>query len=68
LPTVIVRRSFAQLEMRLVSTAGNGLPVNVVQRAMGHQQASTTLNRYTHAPADYDDRVRAAWTPPLTFR
>ncbi|GIJ47375.1 hypothetical protein Val02_42610 [Virgisporangium aliadipatigenens] len=34
--------------------------MNVVQRVMGHQQASTTLNRYTHAPADYDERVREA--------
>jgi hypothetical protein len=67
LPTVIVRRSFTQLEMRLVSTAGNGLPVNVVQRVMGHQQASTTLNRYTDAPADYDDRVRAALDASADF-
>jgi hypothetical protein len=28
---------------------------------MGHQQASTTLNRYTHAPDDYADRVLAAF-------
>jgi hypothetical protein len=25
---------------------------------MGHENASTTLNRYVHAPRDYDDRVR----------
>jgi hypothetical protein len=36
----------------------SGLPVNVVQRVMGHESASTTLNLYTHAPSDYDDRVR----------
>lgn len=41
-----------------------GLPVNVVQRVMGHEQASTTLNRYTHAPEDYEGRVRAALTVP----
>jgi hypothetical protein len=29
------------------------VPVNVVQRVMGHEQASTTLNRYTHTPDDY---------------
>jgi hypothetical protein len=38
---------------------------------MGHANASTTLNRYTHAPADYADRVRAAFEAaaddPLTF-
>jgi hypothetical protein len=26
---------------------------------MGHANASTTLDRYTHAPTDYADRVRA---------
>ncbi|HEX2417516.1 MAG TPA: site-specific integrase, partial [Micromonosporaceae bacterium] len=36
----------------------DGLPVNVVQRVMGHARASTTLNLYTHAPEDYDERVR----------
>ncbi len=25
---------------------------------MGHARASTTLNLYTHAPEDYDERVR----------
>jgi integrase len=25
----------------------DGVPVNVVQAVMGHEQASTTLNRYT---------------------
>jgi integrase len=39
----------------------DGVPVNVVQRPMGHEQASTTLNRYVHAPRDYEDRVR----PPV---
>jgi hypothetical protein len=36
----------------------DGVPVTVVQRLMGHEQASTTLNRYAHAPRDYDARVR----------
>ena len=49
----------------------DGVPVNVVQRVMGHANASTTLNRYTHAPADYADVVRAAFADhvddPLTF-
>ena len=34
------------------------VPINVVQRLMGHEDASTTLSRYVHAPRDYDDRVR----------
>lgn len=38
----------------------DGLPVNVVQRVMGHGRASTTLNLYTHTPEDYDERVRRA--------
>lgn len=28
---------------------------------MGHEQASTTLNRYTHAPDDYAARVLPAF-------
>lgn len=36
----------------------DGLPVNVVQRVMGHESASTTLNLYTHAPNTFHDRVR----------
>jgi integrase len=38
-----------------------GVPINAVQKVMGHQQASTTLNRYTHAPDDYENRVTAAF-------
>ncbi|MEV0267391.1 tyrosine-type recombinase/integrase [Hamadaea sp. NPDC050747] len=39
------------------------LPVNVVQRIMGHEKATTTLNLYTHAPTDYDRRVRETFGP-----
>jgi hypothetical protein len=41
---------------------------------MGHEQASTTLNRYTHVPADTHARVRAALnaaatcSPPASVR
>ncbi|MFU8873420.1 tyrosine-type recombinase/integrase [Micromonospora sp. SL4-19] len=35
-----------------------GVPINVVQAVMGHEQASTTLNRYTHTPADFYGPVR----------
>ncbi|WP_027342836.1 tyrosine-type recombinase/integrase [Hamadaea tsunoensis] len=41
----------------------DGLPVNVVQRIMGHEKATTTLNLYTHAPTDYDRRVRETFGP-----
>lgn len=38
----------------------NGVPVNDVQRVMGHEQASTTLNRYTHQSGDQGQWVRNA--------
>ena len=38
--------------------------MHVVQAVMGHEQASTTLNRYTHVPADTHARVRAALNVP----
>ncbi|MFI6161195.1 tyrosine-type recombinase/integrase [Micromonospora haikouensis] len=42
----------------------SGVPVNVVQAVMGHEQASTTLNRYTHTPADFHRLVRGVFAPP----
>lgn len=36
----------------------DGVPINEVQRVMGHENASTTLDRYTHASRDHNDRVR----------
>ena len=39
----------------------DGVPINLVQRVMGHEQASTTLNRYTHTPADYAARILDAF-------
>lgn len=41
----------------LVSSA---VPVNDVQRAMGHARASVTLDRYTHASDHQDKHVREA--------
>ena len=38
--------------------------MNVVQAVMGHEQASTTLNRYTHVPTDTHARVRASLNAP----
>jgi integrase len=41
----------------------DGVPVNVVSRLLGHEQISTTLNRYTHDARDYADvRVRQVFT------
>jgi integrase len=45
----------------------DGVPVNVVQAVMRHEQASTTLNRYTHVPADTHARVRAALNAPAAY-
>jgi integrase len=45
----------------------DGVPVNIVQKVMGHEQASTTLNRYTHTPEDYGERVRDAFDGPAPF-
>lgn len=39
----------------------DGVPVNVVQRLMGHEKASTTLDRYTHVPRGWDTRVRESF-------
>jgi integrase len=42
----------------------DGVPVNVVSRLMGHEQISTTLDRYTHDARDYADlRVRQVFAP-----
>lgn len=38
-----------------------GVPVNVVQRVMGHSSASTTLNLYVHPSRDHDDAVRGVF-------
>jgi integrase len=50
----------------------DGVPINVISRLMGHEQITTTLNRYTHDVRDYEDlqvrRVfdRLAADDPLT--
>jgi integrase len=43
----------------------SGVPVNDVQKVMGHEQASTTLNRYTHGSGDRDARVLGAFADDL---
>jgi integrase len=43
----------------------DGVPVNVVSRLLGHEQITTTLNRYTHDARDYaDQRVRDVFGDP----
>ncbi|MEU5720199.1 tyrosine-type recombinase/integrase [Micromonospora sp. NPDC047738] len=32
----------------------DGVPINDVAKVMGHEQTSTTLNRYTHSTAERD--------------
>jgi integrase len=48
----------------------DGVPINDVQRVMGHEQASTTLNMYTHAASQQDRYERvlgsfAAFSLPM---
>lgn len=39
----------------------DGVPVNDVARLLGHEQISTTLNRYTHSSRDRYGRARAVF-------
>lgn len=39
-------------------SVSDGVPVNVGQRLIAHEGASTSLNRYVHAADDHDERVR----------
>jgi hypothetical protein len=48
-------------------SSSDDVPVNIVERVMGHEQASTTLNRYTHTPNGYDERILAAFGAPADF-
>ncbi|MFC8615630.1 tyrosine-type recombinase/integrase [Micromonospora purpureochromogenes] len=46
----------------------DGVPINDVARVMGHEQISTTLDRYTHAFEADAEKVRASFADfPLTF-
>ncbi|MGW0431858.1 tyrosine-type recombinase/integrase [Micromonospora sp. NPDC003197] len=46
----------------------DGVPVNDVARVMGHEQISTTLDRYMHAFEAGADRVRESFADfPLTL-
>ncbi|MBM0257082.1 tyrosine-type recombinase/integrase [Micromonospora sp. 4G55] len=44
-----------------------GVPVNVVRAVMGHEQASTTVNRYTHTPAISTSRCAGSSAGLLTI-
>ncbi len=49
----------------------DGVPVNDVQPVMGHEQVSTTLDRYTHRSRDRAHRVRgtfAAFSLPVDLQ
>ncbi|MDQ3904536.1 MAG: tyrosine-type recombinase/integrase, partial [Actinomycetota bacterium] len=38
-----------------------GVPINDVSAVMGHEQTSTTLDRYTHPSQDRDQRVKSVF-------
>lgn len=42
----------------------DGVPVNIVQKVMGHESASTTLNLYTHAPNQFEKRIKDVFEDP----
>ena len=44
-----------------------GAPINDVQAVMGHEQASTTLNRYTHHGEGSAERILGAFDEPAYF-
>lgn len=44
-----------------------GAPINDVRAAMGHEQASTTLDRYTHRQDEYDRRILVALSKAAAF-
>ncbi|MGH3914368.1 MAG: tyrosine-type recombinase/integrase [Pseudonocardiaceae bacterium] len=44
-----------------------GVPINIVQTVMGHEQASATLNHHTHTPDDYDLPVLAVFETSADF-
>ncbi|WP_019873983.1 tyrosine-type recombinase/integrase [Sporichthya polymorpha] len=39
----------------------SGVPINDVAGMLGHEQMSTTLDRYTHSMADRENRIRATF-------
>ena len=43
----------------------DGIPPNIVQRIMGHEDVTTTLSIYTDVPADYVDRVDGVFVDSL---
>jgi hypothetical protein len=46
----------------------DGVPINDVAKVMGHEQTSTTLNRYTHSTRDRDRRVLRPLLPTRCLR
>jgi integrase len=45
----------------------DSVPINEVQRLLGHEQASTTLDRYTHPTQGHDAHVRGVFAAPADF-
>ena len=70
-PTGSGRRPTSLVWCSLSWLVSDSVPINEVQQVFGHERASTTLDRYTHATTGHDDKVRAvfAWSADglLTF-
>lgn len=43
----------------------DGVPPNIVQRIMRHEDVTATLSIYTDVPADYVDRVDSVFDDPV---
>jgi integrase len=39
----------------------DNVPVNIIRAVMGHESTSITLNLYTRAPNEFEDRVRGVF-------
>ncbi|WP_319463209.1 tyrosine-type recombinase/integrase [Micromonospora sp. RTP1Z1] len=63
------RRTAPPLQRTCYATwlVSGGVPVNVVQAVMGHEQASTTLDRYTHTRRTSMGRCARSSAAPLTI-
>jgi len=53
------------LEARFAGNNPDLVESNIIVRAvMGHESTSATLNLYTHAPSEFEDRVRGVFDDP----
>ena len=59
---------FASTRLYATWLASDGVPVTLVHHALGHEQASTRLDRYTYAASGHGDRLSAVFADSVKFR